>query len=134
MGVPFYGRDAGWNNAQAYSWIVDNFDPSPGDDWAGPYFFNGIDTIRAKTAYVYDNDYAGVMIRNLSHDKSCHRSLRLAIVEEAALDQAPGPAETTPNLKVAFIGDQGLSSNAQAVLQLIQAEGAAIVFHQGDLG
>ena len=90
MGVPFYGRGDG-GNAQKYSWIVDNYDPAPGDDWAGPYFFNGIETIRAKTAYVYDNDYAGVMIWNLSQDKMDQRSLLLAIAEEAALYQDPAP-------------------------------------------
>lgn len=48
--------------------------------------------------------------------------------------QAAEPTETTPNLKVAFLGDLGLSGNAQAVLQLVQAEGADMVLHQGDFG
>lgn len=48
--------------------------------------------------------------------------------------QAAAPTETTPNLKVAFLGDLGLSGNAQAVLQLVQAEGADMVLHQGDFG
>ncbi len=48
--------------------------------------------------------------------------------------QAAAPTETTPNLKVAFLGDLGLSGNAQAVLQLVQAEGADLVLHQGDFG
>ncbi len=39
---------------------------------------------------------------------------------------------TAPNLKVAFIGDQGDGSDALAVLQLIQNEGAHMVLHQGD--
>jgi len=39
---------------------------------------------------------------------------------------------TAPNLKVAFIGDQGLGSDAIAVLQLIKDEGADLVLHQGD--
>ena len=34
---------------------------------------------------------------------------------------------------VAFIGDQGINSNSRAVLQLIKAEGADLVLHQGDL-
>lgn len=41
--------------------------------------------------------------------------------------------ETTPNLKVAFIGDSGYGSGAEAVLRLIKAEGADSVLHQGDL-
>ncbi len=37
------------------------------------------------------------------------------------------------NFTVAFIGDQGPSSDALAVLALIQSEGANMVLHQGDL-
>ncbi len=36
------------------------------------------------------------------------------------------------NFTIAFIGDQGLGPNAEAVLNLIKNEGAAAVFHQGD--
>jgi len=48
---------------------------------------------------------------------------------ESARDSA---ASTTPGLSVAFIGDQGLTAGAQAVLSLIAAEGADMVLHQGD--
>ena len=45
----------------------------------------------------------------------------------------PVSAATTPtNFKVAFIADQGLGSNAQAVLNLIKSEGASAVVHSGD--
>jgi len=37
-----------------------------------------------------------------------------------------------PNFTVAFIGDQGASSDALAVLALIKSEGADMVLHQGD--
>jgi len=37
-----------------------------------------------------------------------------------------------PNFTVAFIGDQGSSSDALAVLSLIKSEGADMVLHQGD--
>ena len=43
-------------------------------------------------------------------------------------------AVTTPNLTVAFIGDQGTRAEAKAVLQLIIDESADMVLHQGDLG
>ena len=36
------------------------------------------------------------------------------------------------NLTIAFIGDQGLGPNAEAVLNLIKNEGADAVLHQGD--
>ncbi len=39
---------------------------------------------------------------------------------------------TLPNLKVAFIGDQDNGAAALAVLELIRAEGADLVLHQGD--
>lgn len=60
---------------------------------------------------------------------------RLAIfffscVTPALLAQALN--DTPPNFKIAFIGDQGAGSNARAVLNLIKAEGAQAVLHQGD--
>ncbi|MFZ5891051.1 MAG: DNRLRE domain-containing protein [Myxococcota bacterium] len=39
---------------------------------------------------------------------------------------------TVPDLLVAFIGDQGANGNSDAVLNLIKAEGAAAVVHNGD--
>lgn len=43
-----------------------------------------------------------------------------------------GVTPTDANLRVAFIGDQGLGPDAVAVLQLIQEEGADFVIHNGD--
>jgi hypothetical protein len=48
--------------------------------------------------------------------------------------RATAAAETPPSFKVAFIGDQGINSNAEAVLNLIADEGAHMVLHQGDFG
>ncbi len=39
---------------------------------------------------------------------------------------------TPPNLKVAFIGDQGMSNYSRAVLQMIKNENVDVVLHQGD--
>ena len=41
----------------------------------------------------------------------------------------PGPPE---NFTIAFLGDQGLGANAEAVLHLVKSEGAHMVLHQGD--
>lgn len=41
-------------------------------------------------------------------------------------------SKTPPNFKIAFIGDQGLGKDAEAVLRLIKSEGAQAVLHQGD--
>jgi hypothetical protein len=38
-----------------------------------------------------------------------------------------------PNLRAAFLGDQGLTADAVAVLELIAGEGADLVIHAGDL-
>ena len=47
---------------------------------------------------------------------------------------AGAPAAPPENFKVAFIGDQGINTNAEAVLQLIADEGASMVIHMGDFG
>jgi hypothetical protein len=45
---------------------------------------------------------------------------------------ADSAGEVPANFKVAFIGDQGSGSDAEAVLSLIKSEGAHAVLHQGD--
>ena len=62
--------------------------------------------------------------------------LILTIVALFAIQTASqaGSGQTPPKFKVAFIGDQGISSGAGAVLQLVKNEGADMVLHQGDLG
>ncbi len=58
-------------------------------------------------------------------------SRTLSIVVEPSSGNGEGTS-TTPNLKVAFIGDQGDGGDAVAVLELIRDEGADMVLHQGD--
>jgi hypothetical protein len=52
----------------------------------------------------------------------------------AVLTASDGRSQTVPpsDFTIAFIGDQGLGSDAQAVLELIEAEGADAVVHSGD--
>jgi hypothetical protein len=57
-------------------------------------------------------------------------SLLAALAIASRIAAAAG--ETPPELKVAFLGDQGLGGDAEAVLELIRDEGAQAVFHQGD--
>ncbi|MEJ2259762.1 MAG: Ig-like domain-containing protein, partial [Nitrosopumilaceae archaeon] len=45
---------------------------------------------------------------------------------------AQTPNAPPPNFKVAFIGDQGLNGESEAVLQLIAIEDTDMVLHQGD--
>ncbi|MCK6562624.1 metallophosphoesterase [bacterium] len=54
-----------------------------------------------------------------------------AAIQPAAALAAPA-VKTPDNYMIAFLGDQGLGENAQAVLRLIAAEGAQAVVHSGD--
>ena len=58
-------------------------------------------------------------------------TLGMALMAIPLLAQ-PG-STTPPNLKLAFVGDQGVGNNAKAVLELIKDEGAEAIVHQGDL-
>ena len=56
------------------------------------------------------------------------------VVSFAPIREAKSQSRESPQpVTVAFIGDQGMNGNARAVLQLIEAEGADLVLHQGDL-
>lgn len=59
--------------------------------------------------------------------------LLLTIVCPLRVQASTFLSETPPNFKIAFIADQGLGKNAEAVLKLIKSEGAQAVLHQGDL-
>ena len=66
---------------------------------------------------------------SFSHPLRAFGTLLAALLVAAA----PAAAQETPvDFKVAFIGDQGLGSDAEAVLTLIRSEGADAVIHQGD--
>lgn len=64
--------------------------------------------------------------------------LALAFLAGAQWSDSPAgagaPSAPPPNFKVAFIGDQGIGPNSEAVLQLILDEGADMVIHSGDFG
>lgn len=77
LGVPFYGRSGTtWTNtvARTYGALVDDYVaangtyPAPSIDNIGGYYFNGVSTIKAKSQYVIDNNYGGVMIWELGQD------------------------------------------------------------------
>jgi hypothetical protein len=58
--------------------------------------------------------------------------LILSLVAFVALFAAPATAARPDPVKIAFIGDQGLGPDPEAVLQLILDEGADAVVHSGD--
>jgi GH18 family chitinase len=88
LGIPFYGRIYSgldpqyWTNAMYYSKIRESYSPEPGQDEAGGYYFNGIDTVKKKTGYAIENKLRGVMIWELGQDTLDEYSLLKAINEE----------------------------------------------------
>ncbi|MEW6306309.1 MAG: glycoside hydrolase family 18 protein [Verrucomicrobiota bacterium] len=63
-GLPFYGRNEK-RDAIAYAEIVRQHQPKPDADLAGGFHFNGIETIRRKTAHARAQGLGGVMIWEL---------------------------------------------------------------------
>ena len=66
------------------------------------------------------------------HRERLNRPGEKLIPIPAGTGEAGRLASMPPNFKVAFIGDQGLSSASRAVLRMIRDEGADMVLHQGD--
>ena len=56
-----------------------DFTPPPGSIPSAHYYFNGIDTIRKKTAFARSQGLGGVMIWNLGQDTDDASSLLRAI-------------------------------------------------------
>ena len=63
----------------------------------------------------------------------CLLVLALLLFRPYLSDVSRAQTGTEPNIKVAFIGDDGSGSDYQAVLNLIKSEQAAIVVDGGDL-
>lgn len=89
LGIPFYGRIYSgldpqyWTRTMIYRDIRKEYDPDPQSDEAGGFYFNGLDTVRKKTAYARENGLGGVMIWELGQDSLDSSSLLEAIREEA---------------------------------------------------
>jgi hypothetical protein len=104
--------------------IVDIQDLSAIAAWFGNTLTGRIDS---SGRYVDINADGVVSIRDISVAASNFGATSPDFWSESA------QISTTPNLKVAFIGDQGINDDAEAVLNLIISEGADLVLHQGDL-
>ena len=76
-----------------------------------------------RVAVSYDGDSSSAPLLHIEYDMSLGDNGSTEVVPLTVTDA---------NLKVAFIGDQGLGINAESVLRLIKSEGAEVVFHQGD--
>jgi GH18 family chitinase len=125
LGMPFYGRaGTSWGNTvpETYADIIDKYTstygsaPGPGVDSAllnftnafgnqqMTWYWNGINTVKAKTQYVIDNGYGGVMSWELGQDKYNSMSLLGAIKSTIGAPATP----SVPDLDIA--SDSGVSN------------------------
>ncbi len=68
-------------------------------------------------------------VLRIERDRAMRRTFIALAMSGAAAAGQPAPP---PNLKVAFIGDQGLGADARAVLAMCVSEGADAIVHLGD--
>ena len=83
LGVPFYGKDFD-NNAESISYkgIVELYPDAPYHDQVANIYYDGIETMKLKTQYVVENQYAGIMIWELSHDSQVDSISLLNAIDE----------------------------------------------------
>ena len=88
---------------------------------------------RAKSRHDIPNTPAGgdLPATNRPSKRTSWIALAICIAVIAIGGEARGQ-DTPVNFKIAFIGDQGMSLNSVAVLQLIDNEGSDVVVHSGD--
>lgn len=88
LGIPFYGRIFSgldpqyWTRTKIYRDIRDDYPITPTQDEAGGFYYNGMETVRKKTAYAIEQGLGGVMIWELGQDSLDEYSLLKAIREE----------------------------------------------------
>jgi len=93
LGLPFFGRKIPFDTIYyPYKQIVSDYLPTPVDpniDEIADINFNGINTIKAKTQYVLENGYGGVMFWDLTNDTTDETSLLTAVAEAVQLYSPP---------------------------------------------
>lgn len=83
LGLPFYGKPRG--KLTQYKDLV-KAGADPNGDFYDSVFYNGINTIKAKTEFAVKQKMAGVMIWEISQDTSDQNSLLKAINDAAKKD------------------------------------------------
>jgi len=115
LGVPFYGRAASFSDARAYNVLVANDPQAPNKDESQGFHYNGLQTIRNKTALAKQRG-GGVMFWELSQDAAGSASLLSAIYETAGSTATPTPTPTTPP-------NANLARNRPATSSSVEAAG-----------
>ncbi|MBI3883133.1 MAG: cellulase family glycosylhydrolase [Sphingobacteriales bacterium] len=95
LGVPFYGYGFGnaySNVSYAYKDIVAAYTGAENVDQIGStIWYYGIPTVKAKTNYVIDQSYGGIMIWSLDNDATGVKSLLSAIHDAIVASTGSGP-------------------------------------------
>lgn len=88
LGLPFYGKPRG--KFTRYNDLVNAGADPYADNYKDSVFYNGINTIKQKTALAVKEKLAGVMIWEISQDIHDDRSLLKAIGEASGREKMPG--------------------------------------------
>ena len=87
LGIPWYGRNADprsesyWRDTMNYRDIVRRYSPDPSKDTAGPFFFNGVETVRNKVEWARKRGLGGVFVWEPFYDINGPMSLARATLE-----------------------------------------------------
>ncbi len=82
LGVPFYARNVKKrNDSRSYGDLAEAHDLRPDSDWAGDYYFNGIDTMKQKAAHAQELGMGGMMVWEIGQDATGGESLLRALHE-----------------------------------------------------
>jgi chitinase len=91
LGVPFYGKLP----QTTYRQLVRQDPAAPGKDQLGGVHYNGVETIRRKTALALQRG-SGIMIWEITQDTTDESSLLRAIHQTASARMASGEAQVRP--------------------------------------
>ncbi|RNI28669.1 glycosyl hydrolase family 18 protein [Rufibacter latericius] len=96
LGVPFYGYGFGadFNQGMGFGEIIKRYPGSENQDQVGnTIYYNGIPTIKAKTEYVVEQQYGGIMIWQLAQDATGNYSLLNTIHQVLRKVTGSGPQD-----------------------------------------
>lgn len=85
LGVPFYGRDFDLNGGEGVTYrdILARYPEAAEGDRVANIYYNGPATIEAKTRYVVENGYPGIMIWEIAQDTQEESTSLLSAIADA---------------------------------------------------